>query len=79
MIAPEVESTVPIAAFVSDVARKFLAVAEALDVHEDYATQITTTEIKDELTRFKVSSDTTFLRNNELIGGEGMGWEYRST
>jgi hypothetical protein len=52
------EPTIQIATLVSGVACDFLNLAEALDGHEDYATQITTIEIKDELTRFKVCYET---------------------
>jgi hypothetical protein len=62
----EVNATVLIAVVVHDVARQYLALAHALETHGVFASQVTSTGIEDELTRFKVCC-LKFTLNHMLI------------
>jgi hypothetical protein len=53
-VPSEADATILIAVVVHDVARQYLDLAHALEVHEVFASQVTSTGIEDELTRFKV-------------------------
>jgi hypothetical protein len=54
MAASDTTSKPLIAVVVSDVARTFLSLVAALEVHEDFKTQVPPTAAHDEFTRFKV-------------------------
>jgi hypothetical protein len=54
MAAPDTTSIPLIAVVVNDVARTFLSLVAALEVHEDFKTQVPPTAAHDEFTRFKV-------------------------
>jgi hypothetical protein len=72
MAASDTTSKPLIAVVVSEVARTFLSLVTALEVHEDFKTQVPPTAAHDEFTRLRSDSASKWLRNE--LTAEDVGW-----